>query len=105
MGADAGRTKGGELNMAIDMARALKTAATTGDVRFGLAETKKSIKKGEARLVVVASNCPEELVTGSSPKVIVFDGTNVELGSACGKPFSIAALAIVNPGESNILSA
>ena len=91
--------------MAIDIARALKTAATTGDVRFGLAETKKSIKKGEARLVVVANNCPEELVVGSSPKVLFFQGTNVELGSACGKPFSIAALAIVNPGESNILSA
>ena len=90
----------------IDIVRALKTASTTGEVRFGLAETRKSIKKGEARLVVVASNCPEQtLVAGSSPKVLVFEGTNVELGAACGKPFSIAALAIVNPGESNILSA
>lgn len=90
----------------IDMARALKTAATTGKVRFGLAETKKSIKKGEAKLVVVSSNCPESDIAGeSSLKVVVFNGTNVELGSACGKPFPISALAIVNPGESNILSA
>lgn len=90
----------------IDMARALKTAATTGKVRFGLAETKKSIKKGEAKLVVVSSNCPEDDIAGESLlKVIVFNGTNVELGSACGKPFPISALAIVNPGESNILSA
>ena len=90
----------------IDMARALKTAATTGDVRFGLAETKKSLKKGEAKLVVIASNCPEKDVgSGATPKVVVLSGTNVELGSACGKPFSISALAIINPGESNILSA
>jgi len=90
----------------IDMARALKTAATTGDVRFGLAETKKSLKKGEAKLVVVASNCPQkEIRSGAASKVIVFSGTNVELGSACGKPFPISALAIINPGESNILSA
>jgi large subunit ribosomal protein L30e len=90
----------------IDMARALKTAATTGKVRFGLAETKKSIKNGEAKLVVVASNCPEDDIAGESLlKVVVFKGTNVELGSACGKPFPISALAIVNPGESNILSA
>ncbi len=90
----------------LDMARALKTAAATGDVRFGLAETKKSVKKGEAKLVVVANNCPEnKVVSGSGPKVIVFNGTNVELGSACGKPFPISALAIVSPGESNILSA
>jgi len=91
----------------VDIARALKTAATSGDVRFGLAETKKTIKKGEAKLVVIANNCPEKdvMTSGSSPKVLVFEGTNVELGSACGKPFPISALAIVNPGESNILSA
>jgi large subunit ribosomal protein L30e len=90
----------------IDMARALKTASTTGKVRFGLAETRKSIKKGEAKLVVVSSNCPVDDIAGeSSLKVVVFNGTNVELGSACGKPFPISALAILNPGESNILSA
>jgi len=91
----------------VDIARALKTAATTGDVRFGLAETKKTIKKGEAKLVVISNNCPEKdvMTSGSNPKVLVFEGTNVELGSACGKPFPISALAIVNPGESNILSA
>jgi large subunit ribosomal protein L30e len=90
----------------IDVVRALKAAATTGDVRFGLSETKKSVKKGEAKLVVVSSNCPDEsVVSGSVPRVLVFNGTNVELGSACGKPFPISALAIVSPGESNILSA
>ncbi len=89
------------------MARALKTAATTGDVRFGLAETRKSIKKGEAKMVVVANNCPDKpaLSPGSNVKMIVYDGTNVELGSACGKPFPISALAVVSQGESNILSA
>ena len=93
--------------MMIDMARALKTAATTGDVRFGLAETKKSVKKGEAKLVVVANNCPEKsfLPEGSRLRLIVYNGTNVELGNACGKPFPISALAVVSPGESNILSA
>jgi len=93
--------------MTIDMARALKTAATTGDVRFGLAETKKSVKKGEARMVVISNNCPEKslLPEGSNLKLIVYQGSNVELGNACGKPFPISALAVVSPGESNILSA
>jgi len=91
----------------IDLARALKTAAATGVVRFGLAETRKSVKKGEARLVVVASNCPEKSIVpeGSGPKVVVFPGSNAELGAACGKPFAISALAVVSPGDSNILSA
>ncbi|HEX7391550.1 MAG TPA: 50S ribosomal protein L30e [Thermoplasmata archaeon] len=93
--------------MIIDMTRALKTAATTGKVRIGLAEVHKAVKKGEAKLVVISSNCPDKSFTEatSGPRVIVFEGTNVELGSACGKPFSISALAIVSPGESNILSA
>jgi len=91
----------------IDMARALKTAATTGDVRFGLAETKKSVKKGEAKMIVISNNCPEKslLPEESNLRLIVFEGTNVELGNACGKPFPISALAVVSPGESNILSA
>ncbi|MCU0859217.1 MAG: 50S ribosomal protein L30e [Thermoplasmata archaeon] len=91
----------------IDIARALKTAATTGEVRYGLAETKKSVKNGEAKMVVVASNCPEKesMQSLEGKKVLVFNGTNVELGAACGKPFPISALAIVSPGESNILSA
>jgi len=91
----------------MDIARALKTAATTGDVRFGLEETKKSLKKGDAKMIVLASNCPErvQVPSGAPTKMLVFEGTNVELGSACGKPFPISALAIINPGESSILSA
>jgi len=88
----------------IDVARALKIAVDTGDVRFGLRAVKQVAKSGKARLVVVASNCPEEL-SGVSAKVFSFAGTNAELGAVCGKPFSVAALAIVDAGDSNILSA
>ena len=91
----------------MDIARALKTAASSGDVRFGLAETRKSVKTREARMVVLASNCPDkESFEGMQGiKLLTYAGTNIELGAACGKPFPIAALAIVSPGESNILSA
>jgi large subunit ribosomal protein L30e len=88
----------------IDITRALKTAAATGDVRFGVAETRKAIGKGEAKLVVVASNCPDKELAAAAPRVYRFQGTNVELGSACGVPYSISVLAVVSPGESNILS-
>ena len=90
----------------IDVARALKTAATTGEIRFGLEQTRKSLRSGEAKMVVVSSNCPakDELVSAGAAKAYVFPGTNVELGAACGKPYAISALAIVKPGDSNILS-
>jgi large subunit ribosomal protein L30e len=91
----------------IDIARALKSASVTGTVRFGLAETRKSVQSGEARLVVVSSNCPSrtEFTSGGPTKALEFPGTNVELGAACGKPYAISVLAIVAPGDSNILSA
>jgi large subunit ribosomal protein L30e len=91
----------------MDIARALKAAATSGEVRFGLAEAKKSVEKGEAKMVVYATNCPEkEAFEGAKGvKLFEFKGNNLELGAACGKPFPISALAIINPGESNILSA
>ncbi len=89
----------------IDIVRALKVATDTGDVRFGARQVRKAAKTKAAKLVVVASNCPEDLV-GNLGEVRIhrFAGTNAELGAACGVPFSVAAVAILTPGESNILS-
>ncbi|HEY5605429.1 MAG TPA: 50S ribosomal protein L30e [Thermoplasmata archaeon] len=89
----------------IDIPRALRVATDTGDVRFGLRQAKRAAKTKAAKLVVVASNCPEEAVSGlGDVRLYRFPGTNVDLGAACGVPFSVAAVAVVSPGESNILS-
>jgi len=89
----------------IDIGKALRTAITTGVVKFGQEQTKKAIETQEAKLVVIASNCPDESISrAEGVKVIRFSGNNMELGAACGKPFSVSALAILDPGESNILS-
>ncbi len=90
----------------IDIGRALRTAITTGNVRFGMEQTKKAIEAGEAKLVIISDNCPEESTKrAEGVRVVKFSGNNMELGAACGKPFSISALAVLDPGESNILSA
>ena len=90
----------------IDIARALKAAATTGEVRYGLSQTLRAVKSGEAKLVVVSSNChaKDDIASAGSTKTLEFPGTNVELGAACGKPYAISALAVIKPGDSNILS-
>ncbi len=90
----------------IDVPRALRIATDTGDVRFGVKEVRDAVKSKAAKMIVVAANCPEESLKGiGDVKRFAFPGTNAELGAACGVPFSVAALAIVAPGESNILSA
>jgi large subunit ribosomal protein L30e len=91
----------------MDINKALRTAISTGKVYFGIEETKKALKKGEAKLVILSSNCPSKFFEdiNSSKKITTynFNGTNIELGSACGKPFPISILTVVKPGKSNIM--
>jgi large subunit ribosomal protein L30e len=90
----------------IDVPRALRLATETGDVRFGLREVRRAAKDKSAKIVVLASNCPPEAAENLKDiRVLRFPGTNVDLGAACGVPFSVAAIAVLSPGESNILSA
>ncbi len=90
----------------IDLPRALRMATETGDVRLGVRQVRKAVKAKAAKMVVVASNCPADALGRlGEVRVFTFPGTNAELGAACGLPFSVAALAVVAPGESNILSA
>ena len=88
----------------IDISRALKSAITTGKVEFGLDQTLKAVKSGNAQMVVLARNCPSEELKGDiGVKVHVYNGNNMELGALCGKPFSVSALVIIDKGSSNIL--
>ncbi|MCI4371639.1 MAG: 50S ribosomal protein L30e [Thermoplasmata archaeon] len=90
----------------IDVPRALRVATDTGEVQFGLRQVRRAAKAKHAKLVVIASNCPEEAVKAlGDVRTLRFAGTNVDLGAACGVPFSVAAVAVISAGESNILSA
>ena len=88
----------------ISLLRALKT----GSVVLGPVRTQRCVSEGRARMIVVAGNCPAKIktkVTGTkNPFIHTFNGSSTALGTVCGKPFSVSTLAIVNPGESDILS-
>lgn len=94
----------------VDFIRALQMAVKTGTVVLGSKRTRKLVLHGKAKLVVLAANAPPDVKRDiqyyaklSGIPVYVFNGTNMELGTLVGKPFSVAALAIVDPGQSNIL--
>jgi large subunit ribosomal protein L30e len=79
----------------------LRNAVNEKRVIIGSKQTVKNLKLKNIKLVVLASNCPENIkkdidyyskLTGI--KVEKFDGTAKQLGMFCGKPFSIAVLAI-----------
>ncbi|RLF38062.1 MAG: 50S ribosomal protein L30e, partial [Thermoplasmata archaeon] len=46
----------------------------------------------------------EVMAHAQDKPVYIYRGNNVELGSACGKPFGVSVLAIVDEGKSNILN-
>ncbi len=84
----------------IDIEKTLKKALKSGKVYLGSKRAIKALKRKEAKLVVISMNCPKEIREKiekyrSDVPVVVYNGTNMELGAMCGKPFSVAALAIV----------
>lgn len=94
----------------MDVNRALRSAAQTGTVNLGTEETIKAIESKKAKLVVIADNVPDTAatrVTDAAQKAGVplyrYSGKNTELGPACGKPFSVAVLSIIEAGDSDVL--
>lgn len=90
-----------------DIARSLRVAVTTGEVKFGYTQAKKAVKKKQAKLVVVSKNCPpghRDALRADGAKIHEFEGSNFDLGAVCGKPFAVSALAVLKAGESDILT-
>jgi large subunit ribosomal protein L30e len=92
----------------MDLAHALKVALETGRVKLGVTETLEAAKAKKAKLLIVARTCPDSSLTkeralGKVP-IYHYEGTAVDLGQACGCPFPISAMAILDPGSSAILT-
>ncbi len=92
----------------MDVKREIRVAINTGDVDLGFKEAMKNVEEDKCKLLIVASNCPEEKLTGNDDidgvPIYHFKGNNQNLGSSAGKPFAISVLSVKDPGESNILS-
>jgi len=92
----------------MDFNASLRRAIKTGNVILGQNNTEKCVIEGKAQMVVIAGNCPAEFkskIAGHQNLFIhTFEGSSVALGKACGKPFMVSTLAIISPGESDILS-
>ncbi|MFA7199390.1 MAG: 50S ribosomal protein L30e [Methanoculleus sp.] len=92
----------------MDFNASLRKAVKTGTVFLGRNKTQECIEEGKAKLVVVAKNSPESvknIVKEIDIPVYVYEGSSVQLGKACGMPYVVSALAVVEPGESDILNA
>ncbi|KAF2834843.1 L30e-like protein [Patellaria atrata CBS 101060] len=83
----------------------------SGKVVLGYKSTLKSLRSGKAKLVIIAGNTPalrkselEYYSMLAKTSVHHFAGSNIELGTACGKLFRCSTMAIIDAGDSDILS-
>ena len=91
----------------MDFNTSLRKAVKTGTVFLGQNKTQECIEEGKAKLVVVAENSPDSvknLTKETDIPVYIYEGSSVQLGKACGMPYVVSALAVIEPGESDILN-
>lgn len=85
-----------------DVELLIKRVLKSGNYYMGSKRSIKALKKGEAKAVIVASNCPEEIlkeIEKYNVPVLRFKGNNMEFGAFCGKPFSVAVMAVTEEIE------
>lgn len=94
----------------VDVNKQIQIAVKTGKVTLGVKEALDAARFAKAKLLIVASNCPAQYKSDiiqyakqSSVPVFNYAGDSLDLGSACLKPFVVAALTIKEPGDSEIL--
>jgi large subunit ribosomal protein L30e len=94
----------------VDIGRELQVAINTGKVVIGFEETKKAVLAGTPKMVILAANAPrwarddiEYYAKLAGIPIFVFPGSSIELGAAAKRPHRIMAVAVVDPGQSEIL--
>ena len=93
----------------MDLSRQLKNAIATGSLLFGQRQAKDACANGSAKMVILAANCPEDYSTAlraSHPEVTMHRArmVNRELGIACGKPFSVSTITVIDAGDSDLMA-
>jgi large subunit ribosomal protein L30e len=80
---------------------------SSGKVLLGAKQVKQYAKKKEAKMLIRANNNMNKDFSADNFEGVptfTYPGTGKDLGAACGKPFSVSVLVVVDPGNSGILS-
>lgn len=84
---------------------------STGKVILGADKSIKALKLGQAKLVILSSTCQKAIRDDvlhyaklANIPVYLYPGDGAELGLACGKPFFVNVMVVLEPGDSNILN-
>jgi large subunit ribosomal protein L30e len=82
----------------------------SGKVTLGVKETLKQLRAGKSQLVLIANNTPtlrkseiEYYAMLAKTTVHNYAGTNVDLGTACGKLYRVSVMSVQDAGDSDIV--
>ncbi len=86
----------------MDTEKELGRVLSSGKVLIGF---KEALGAKNAKMFIISKDCPKkkELTETAGIPVYVYRGNSVALGNACGKPFGVSVLSIIDEGKSNIL--
>ena len=94
----------------MDVNKQIRMAVKTGKVDFGSKTALSSATLGRAKLLILAKNCPQEYrdnivydAEHSEIPIYVFQGSSLDLGALCEKPFPVASMVVREPGDSEVL--
>ena len=94
----------------VDVNKQIRLAVKTGKVEFGSKTALSSVGQARAKLVILAHNCSkdarDEIVYQadmSEIPVYVFQGSSLDLGALCERPFPVSAMVVREPGDSEVL--
>ena len=94
-----------------DLSKSIRMSVESGKVIFGSRQAVSCALNGNAKVIVVSSSAPKKISLDvksyakvSGIPVIEFPGPSKELGSICGMPYLVSAMAILNVGNSDLLS-
>lgn len=93
-----------------DIKEKLPIAVKTGKVVIGSRKTLEKLLTGNPKLIITSGSCSIEM----KERIVYYarllgiahvkiEGTTMEMGALCGKPFPASALAVMEAGDSKIL--
>ncbi len=98
-------TSGDSLNASLQL------VMKSGKYHLGFKSTLKALRSGKAILLLLSSNCPqvrksqiEYLAYIAKTDVRYYHGSNIDLGTACGKFYRVSMMAITDAGDSDIMA-
>lgn len=87
----------------------MRYVARSGKIVVGFNSTIRKAKLGQLKFIVIAFNAPESIKRDvayyaklSGISVIEFPGSSKDLGTLIGKPFAVALMGIIDPGQVSI---